>query len=83
MEPNLQRLHLYILNMNTHREEIPMRLLTPYDVARITGLPYAKALLIIKSANHIQVNNRYYISETSLRAFLNPDTPILIEEDGK
>ena len=60
-----------------------MKLLTPYDVARITGLNYRNALLIIKSANHIQVNNRYYISETSLRAFLNPDTPILSEEDGK
>ena len=60
-----------------------MKLLTPYDVAQITGLNYRNALLIIKSANHIQVNNRYYISETSLRAFLNPDTPILIEEDGK
>ena len=40
-----------------------MLMLTPYDVARITGLPYAKALLLIKSANHIQINNRYYISE--------------------
>ena len=60
-----------------------MKLLTPNDVSQITGLNYRNALLIIKSANHIQVNNRYYISETSLRAFLNPDTPILIEEDGK
>ena len=60
-----------------------MRMLTPYDVAEITGLSYAKALLIIKSANHIQVNNRYYISETSLRAFLNPETPILIEEENE
>ena len=57
-----------------------MRMLTPYDVAEITGLNYRNALLIIKAAKHIQVNNRYYISETSLRAFLNPDTPILIEE---
>ena len=59
-----------------------MRMLTPYDVAEITGLSYAKALLIVKAAKHIQINNRYYISETSLRAFLNPETPILIEEDG-
>lgn len=57
-----------------------MKLLSPYQVAEITGLPYAKALLLIKSANHIQINNRYYISETSLKTFLNPDTPILIEE---
>lgn len=60
-----------------------MKMLTPYQVAEITGLPYAKALLIVKSAMHIQINNRYYISETSLRAFLNPDTPMLIEEDVK
>ncbi len=59
-----------------------MKVLTPYDVAEITGLSYAKALLIVKAAKHIQINNRYYISETSLRAFLNPETPILIEEDG-
>ena len=58
-----------------------MKLLSPYQVAEITGLPYAKALLLIKSANHIQINNRYYVSETTLRAFLNPDTPMLIEED--
>ena len=60
-----------------------MRMLSPYQVAEITGLTYAKALLLIKSANHIQINNRYYISETTLRAFLNPDTPMLIEEEGK
>lgn len=58
-----------------------MKMLTPYEVAAVTGLPYAKALLLIKSANHIQINNRYYVSETTLRAFLNPDTPILIEEE--
>lgn len=60
-----------------------MRMLSPYQVAEITGLPYAKALLLIKSANHIQINNRYYVSETTLRAFLNPDTPMLIEEDDE
>ena len=60
-----------------------MKMLTPYDVSEITSLPYAKALLLIKSANHIQINNRYYISETTLRAFLNPETPMLIEEDDE
>ncbi len=60
-----------------------MRMLTPYEVAEITGLSYAKALLLIKSTNHIQINNRYYVSESTLRAFLNPDTPILIEEEEK
>jgi hypothetical protein len=60
-----------------------MKMLSPQQVAEITGLTYAKALLLIKSANHIQINNRYYISETTLRAFLNPDTPMLIEEDDE
>ena len=60
-----------------------MKLLTSYEVAEITGLPYARALLLIKSTNHIQINNRYYVSESTLRAFLNPDTPILIEEEEK
>ena len=58
-----------------------MKMLTPYQVADMTGLPYAKALLLIKSTNHIQINNRYYVSETTLKAFLNPDTTILIEEE--
>ena len=58
-----------------------MKMLTPYEVAAVTGLPYAKALLLIKSTNHIQINNRYYVSETTLKAFVNPDTPILIEEE--
>lgn len=58
-----------------------MKMLTPYQVAEVTGLPYAKALVIIKSTNHIQIGNRYYVSETTLRKFLNPDTPMLIEEE--
>lgn len=60
-----------------------MKMLTPYDVAKLTGLPYSKALLLVKSANHLQIGNRYYISETSLKALLNPDTPILICEEAK
>jgi hypothetical protein len=58
-----------------------MRLLSPYDVAEITGLPYHKALLLIKSMNHIQIGNRYYVSEDTLRAFLTPSTPMLIKEE--
>lgn len=58
-----------------------MRMLSPYDVAEITGLPYHKALLLIKSMNHIQIGNRYYVSEDTLRAFLTPSTPILIKEE--
>ena len=60
-----------------------MKMLTPYQVAEITGLSYAKSLLLIKSTNHIQINNRYYVSETTLRKFLNPETPMLIEEEEK
>ena len=58
-----------------------MRMLSPYQVAEITGLPYSKALLLIKSTNHIQIGNRYFVSESTLKAFLNPSTPILIEEE--
>ena len=58
-----------------------MLMLTPYEVMKRTGLNYRNALLLIKSANHIQIKNRYYISETTLRAFLNPSTPMLIEEE--
>ena len=58
-----------------------MKMLSPYDVAEITGLPYHKALLLIKSMNHIQIGNRYYVSEDTLRAFLTPSTPMLIKEE--
>ena len=58
-----------------------MRMLSTYDVAEITGLPYHKALLLIKSMNHIQIGNRYYVSEDTLRAFLTPSTPMLIKEE--
>lgn len=65
--------------MNTTTSDT--RLLTPADVKELTGLTYARALLLVKATQHIQINNRYYVSETTLRAFLNPDTPMLIEED--
>jgi hypothetical protein len=58
-----------------------MKMLTPSEVAEITGLPYAKALLLIKNANHIQIGNRYYVSKDTLRAFLNPHTPMLLIEE--
>ena len=53
-------------------------MLSPKDVAAITGLPYVKALALVKSTNHIQIDNRYYVSETVLRAFLNPSTALKI-----
>ena len=59
-----------------------MKLLTPYDVAEITGLPYSKALLLVKGANHVQMGNRYYISEAALAAILTPATPILITQEN-
>ena len=58
-----------------------MKLLTPKDVAQITGLPYSKALLLIKRANHVQINNRYYITEKVLHDLLNHDGAILIKEE--
>lgn len=58
-----------------------MKLLCVYDVMALTGLNYRNALLIVKAANHIQINNRYYISKASLQAFLTQDAPILIEEE--
>ncbi len=57
-----------------------MKMLTPNDVAAVTGLPYAKALLLVKSASHIQIGNRYYISETNLRSFLTQAEAIEIRE---
>ena len=58
-----------------------MKLLTPKDVAQITSLPYSKALLLIKSSNHVQINNRYYITEKVLHDLLNHDGAILIKEE--
>lgn len=58
-----------------------MKMLTPQDVAKLTGLPYVKALMLVKSANHVQICNRYYISEAALMALLNPSTPILITDE--
>lgn len=60
-----------------------MKMLTAKQVAELTGLPYRKALLLVKSANHIQIGNCYYITERALAALLNPSTAILIEEDEK
>ena len=60
-----------------------MKLLTPMEVAQRTGLPYAKALLVIKSLNHIQIGNRYYISERTLEAFINTNEPIMLMEEEK
>lgn len=55
-----------------------MKMLTPKEVANITGLPYIKALTLVKSMKHIQIDNRYYVAESVLREFLTPDTALKI-----
>ena len=60
-----------------------MKLLTPMEVAQRTGLPYAKALLLVKSLNYIQIKRCYYIREDVLEAFLKTDTPIIIMEEER
>ena len=55
-----------------------MKLLSPQEVATETGLPYAKALALIKELNHIQINNRYYVSYNVLKAFLEPKDAIKV-----
>lgn len=58
-----------------------MKLLSTYQVAEVTGLPYAKALYLIKAMNHLQMGNRYYVSEAVLMDFINPSAPVLIKEE--
>ena len=58
-----------------------MKLLTPYQVADITGLPYAKALMLIKAMAYIQIGNRYYVSDTNLAAFLSQDCAVEITNE--
>lgn len=53
-----------------------MRLLSPRDVAEITGLPYAKALAIIKGLAYTRIDRNYYLSESKLRDFLAQDCAI-------
>lgn len=60
-----------------------MKLLTPADISALTGLNYAKSLMLIKSMNHLQIGNRYFVSMTTLKKFLDPDVPMLIEEEEK
>lgn len=56
-------------------------LLTPKDIAERCGISYRNSLLLIKSGNHIQIQNRYFISQTAFEKLINPETPILIEEE--
>ena len=58
-----------------------MKLLTPSQIATMTGLPYGKALALIKELNHIQINNRYYVAENVFEAFLQPSEAIKVTLD--
>ena len=60
-----------------------MKLLSPYDVAELTGLNYANALLLMKSMAYIKIARRYYVSEATLNAFLTQGeaVEITITED--
>lgn len=53
-----------------------MKLLSPNQVAEVTGLPYAKALTIIKSLAYTRIDHNYYISESKLREFLQQDCAV-------
>lgn len=55
-----------------------MKLLSPYDVAAETGLPYAKALMLVKGMAYIRIANRYYVSEANFNAFLTQDSAVEI-----
>ena len=55
------------------KEEISMKLLSPNQVAEITGLPYTKALTVIKSLAYTRIDHNYYISEAKLTDFLQQD----------
>ena len=55
-----------------------MKLLSPDDVAATTGLPYAKALLLVKSMAYIRIDKRYYVSEATLNAFLTQSEAVEI-----
>lgn len=50
-----------------------MRLLSPGQVAEVTGLPYTKALVLIKNLAYTRIDHNYYVSETKLREFLQQD----------
>ena len=59
-----------------------MKLLSPNDVASMTGLPYAKALLLIKGMAYIRIDRRYYVSEENLNAFLTQSDAVEITNEN-
>ena len=58
-----------------------MKLLSPYEVADMTGLPYAKALMLIKAMAYLRIGNRYYVSDTNLTAFLTQTCAVEITNE--
>ena len=59
-----------------------MKLLSPYEVAELTGLPYAKALILVKSMAYIRLDRRYYVSEKTLMDFLSQEDAIEIKNEN-
>ena len=55
-----------------------MKLLTAKDIKTQYGLPYNKALELIKELNHVQIDRLYYVHEDVIEAFFHPDTPIMV-----
>lgn len=50
-----------------------MKLLSPKQVAQITGLPYSKALAVVKEFAYTKIDNCYYITESKLKAYLHSE----------
>lgn len=50
-----------------------MKLLSPKQVAEITGLPYGRALCVVKELAYTKIGNCYYISESKLKAYLHSE----------
>lgn len=59
-----------------------MKLLSPKQVADVTGLPYAKALALVKSLAYTRIDHNYYIYDTKLEAFLSEDCAMELRTEG-
>ena len=58
------------------------KLLTPKDVAELTGLPYAKALTLVKAMAYKRIERRYYVSEKILMDFLSQEEAVEIKNES-
>ena len=59
-----------------------MKLLSPHDVAELTGLPYAKALTLVKAMAYKRINRRYYVTEKTLTDFLTQEDAVEIKNEN-